>query len=179
MKSITSIPKVPSNALDVFRLLPEGTRAEVLNNVLYMSPSPFFQHQQLIVSLVVKLGSHIKNNKLGELIASPFDVYLEEQLSAVQPDILFIGNKNKKILKDDGYAHGAPDLIIEILSKDEDRDRKLKKDIYEKAGVKEYFIIDPKTKMAECYILKNRKYEHSYSRKKHFQSNLLEYEFSF
>ena len=70
-------------------------------------------------------------------------------------------------------------MVIEILSKDEDRDKKLKKDIYEKAGVKEYFIIDPKSKMAECYILKNRKYEHSYSRKKHFQSNLLEYEFSF
>jgi Uma2 family endonuclease len=179
MKNITSIPKVPSNALDVFRLLPKGTRAEVLNNVLYMSPSPFYEHQQLVTLLTGKLWAYVETGKSGILFVAPFDVYLEGQLSAVQPDILFISNKNKKILKDDGYAHGAPDLIIEILSKDEDRDRKLKKDIYEKEGVKEYFIIDPKAKMAECYILKNRKYEHSYSRKKYFQSNLLGCEFSF
>ena len=179
MKNTTSIPKVPTNALDVFRLLPKGTRAEVLNNVLYMSPSLFFEHQRLVTLLTGKLWAYIETGKSGILLVAPFDVYLEGQLSAVQPDILFISNKNKKILKDDGYAHGAPDLIIEILSKDEDRDRKLKKDIYEKAGVKEYFIIDPKTKMVECYILKNRKYQHSYSQKKYFQSNLLEYDFSF
>ncbi|MEP7373597.1 MAG: Uma2 family endonuclease [Chitinophagaceae bacterium] len=179
MKGIITIPKVPTNAVDVFRLLPEGTRAEVLNNVLYMSPSPFFEHQQLIVLMVLQLGNHIKGNKLGELIAAPFDVYLEEQMSAVQPDVLFISNKNKKILKDDGYAHGAPDLIIEILSKDEDRDRKMKKDIYEKAGVKEYFIIDPKTKMTEAYFLKGKKYEQKYRQEKYFHSPLLNLEFSF
>ena len=97
----------------------------------------------------------------------------------MQPDILFISNKNRKILKDDGYAHGAPDLIIEILSENENRDKTLKKDIYEKAGVKEYFIIDPKTKMVEAYILKGKKYESKYNRKKYFQSSVLDLEFSF
>ena len=179
MKNFTSIPGVPSNALDVFRLLPEGTRAEVLNNVLYMSPSPFYAHQQLVTLLTGKLWAYIETNNPGILLVSPFDVYLEEQMSAVQPDILFISNKNKKILKDDGYAHGAPDLVIEILSKDEDRDRKMKKDIYEKAGVKEYFIIDPKTKMTDAFVLKAKKYEHLYSRKKYFHSSLLNFEFSF
>jgi Uma2 family endonuclease len=179
MKNTPQLAKVPANALDVFRLLPEGTRAEVLNNILYMSPSPFFQHQKLVTLLAGKLWAHIDKTKPGELIVSPFDVYLDEQMSAIQPDILFISNKNKKILKDDGYAHGAPDLIIEILSKDEDRDRKLKKDIYEKAGVKEYFIIDPKTKMTEAFILKGKKYENKYNRKKYFQSSVLNLEFSF
>lgn len=179
MKGIITIPKIPSNALDVFRLLPEGTRAEVLNNVLYMSPSPFFEHQQLVTLLTGKLWAYVETSKPGILLVAPFDVYLEEQMSAVQPDILFIANKNKKILKDDGYAHGAPDLIMEILSKDEDRDRKMKKDIYEKAGVKEYYIIDPKTKMTEAYALKGKKYEQKYRRKKHFHSSLLNLEFSF
>ncbi len=179
MKNIVRIPDVPVNALDVFRLLPEGTRAEVLNNVLYMSPSPFFEHQQLITDLTVYIGQHVKENKAGIFLIAPFDVYLEEQISAVQPDLLFISNKNKKIIKEDGYAHGAPDLVIEILSKDEDRDRKLKKNIYEKAGVKEYFIVDPKTKMTEAYFLKSKKYEHAYSRKKYFHSSLLNLEFSF
>ncbi len=179
MKTITRIPSVPVSALDVFRMLPEGTRAEVINNVLYMSPSPFFQHQQLVTELAGILWQHIKKAKPGILLVSPFDVYLEEHISAVQPDLLFISNKNKGILKDDGYAHGAPDLVIEILSKNENRDRTLKKDLYEKAGVKEYFIVDPKTKMTEAFVLKGKKYQVNYSRKKYFQSALLKLEFSF
>lgn len=179
MKNITTIPQVPTNALDVFRLLPKGTRAEVLNNILYVLPSPFYRHQQLVTLLTGKLWAHVENSKSGILLVSPFDVYLEQQQSAVQPDILFISDKNKKILKDDGYAHGAPDLIIEILSKDKERDRKMKKEIYEKAGVKEYFIIDPKTKMTESFILKGKKYQNNYNKKKIFQSALLKVEFTF
>lgn len=171
--------KIPSNALEVFRLLPKGTRAEVLNNVLYMSPSPFYWHQQVLADLHLSIGNHVKKENLGLVLPAPFDVYLEGQQSAVQPDILFISNANKKIIKDDGYAHGVPDLIIEILSKDEDRDRMMKKEIYEKAGVKEYFIIEPKTKMTEAYLLKNKKYVHQYSRKKYFSSSVLKLEFTF
>ena len=179
MKIITRIPDVPVTALDVFRLLPAGTRAEVINNVLYMSPSPFFNHQKIITTLFLRLGNHIEDKKLGELIVAPFDVYLEEHISAVQPDLLFITNKNRKIIKDDGYAHGAPDLIIEILSQNEQQDRTLKKDLYEKAGVKEYFIVDPKNKMTEAFVLKGKKYQQGYSRKKYFQSALLKLEFTF
>ncbi len=178
MKGIATIPKVPSTAVDVFRLLPKGTRAEVLNNVLYMSPPPLYEHQQLSMKISNQIGPWVEKMNLGVLIAAPFDVYLEEQMSAVQPDLLFISNKNKKIIKDDGYAHGAPDLIIEILSKNEDRDRKMKKEVYEKAGVREYFIIDPRTKMIEAYSLKGKKYEQKYRAKKHFHSSLLNLEFS-
>ena len=179
MKTITRIPDVPVTALDVFKILPEGTRAEVINNVLYMSPSPIFDHQKLVSTLFLKLGNHIEEKSLGELIVSPFDVYLEEYISAVQPDLLFIARRNKGILKEDGYAHGAPDLIIEILSNNETRDRTLKKSLYEKAGVKEYFIVDPKTKLIEAFVLKGKKYHANYSRKKYFQSALLKLEFTF
>jgi Uma2 family endonuclease len=179
MKTITVMPEVPVTALDVFKLLPEGTRAEVINNVLYMSPSPFYDHQQLLRQLTLKIGNHVEKVASGELIFAPFDVYLEEYNSAVQPDLLFISNKNKGILKEDGYAHGAPDLVIEILSQKEDRDRTLKKDLYEKAGIKEYFIIDPKTRMTEAYVLKGKKYKLNYSKKKYFQSALLKLEFIF
>ncbi len=179
MKIVIRIPDVPVTALDVFRLLPVGTRAEVINNVLYMSPSPFFDHQKIITTLFLRLGNHIEDKKLGELIVAPFDVYLDEHISAVQPDLLFITNKNKKIIKEDGYAHGAPDLIIEILSQNEQRDRTLKKDLYEKVAVKEYFIVDPKNKMTEAFVLKGKKYQQVYSRKKYFHSALIKLEFTF
>jgi Uma2 family endonuclease len=179
MKTNLRIPDVPVTALDVFRILPEGTRAEVINNVLYMSPSPLYSHQSIVTDLAITIGAGVKENKLGIFLVSPFDVYLEDHISAVQPDLLFISNKNKGILKEDGYAHGAPDLIIEILSSNEKRDITIKKDLYEKAGVKEYFIIDPKTKMTEAFVLKGKKYQHVYSRKKYFQSALLKQEFRF
>ena len=144
-----------------------------------MSPSPFFNHQELVTKLASILWAHNAKMKSGTILVSPFDVYLEDHVSAVQPDLLFISKKNKGILKDDGYAHGSPDLIIEILSKNEQRDRTLKKDLYEKAGVKEYFIIDPKTKMTEAFVLKGKKYQNVYNKKKYFQSNLLKLEFTF
>ncbi|MEN9548370.1 MAG: hypothetical protein RIR12_961 [Bacteroidota bacterium] len=179
MKTYTRIPDVPVTALDVFKLLPQGTRAEVINNVLYMSPSPKYPHQSLLLVLARLIGNQIADGRMGELILSPFDVYLEEHTSAVQPDLLYVSNKNKGIIKEDGYIHGAPDLIIEILSTNEKRDRTLKKDLYEKAGVKEYFMIDPKTKMAEAYLLKGKKYQLQYSKKKLFASSLLKLEFGF
>ncbi|MBI1780763.1 MAG: Uma2 family endonuclease [Sphingobacteriales bacterium] len=179
MKVVTRIPDVPVTALDVFKLLPKGTRAEVINNILYMSPSPLFNHQKLITELMLPLGNHVQQKKLGYLLASPFDVYLEEHVSAVQPDLLFIAKKNKGIIKNDGYAHGAPDLIVEILSQNIERDRKLKKELYEKAGVKEYFIVDPQTKMVEAFVLKGKKYQQEYRKKKFFSSALLKLEFNF
>jgi Putative restriction endonuclease len=97
-----TLQKIPASALDVFRLLPEGTRCEVLFNTLYMSPFPIFNHQQILNKLNIKIATHIEETKSGIVVISPFDVYLEEQASAVQPDLIFITNKNKKIIKDDG-----------------------------------------------------------------------------
>lgn len=173
------MPKIPVTALDVFRFLPQGTRAEAINNVLYIYPSPFFRHQEIVSDLAGMIIPHVKKQKLGTFLVSPFDVYLEKLSSAVQPDLLFISNKNKGIIKSDGYAHGAPDLIIEVLSTREQNDRRLKKELYEKAGVKEYFIIDPKTKMTEAWSLKGKKYVLVYKKRKHFQSSLLNMEFTF
>ena len=179
MKTIIRIPDVPVSALDVFRMLPEGTRAEVINNVLYMSPSPIFNHQKLVSTLFLKLGNHIEEKALGELIVSPFDVYLDEYISAVQPDLLFIARRNKGILKEDGYAHGAPDLIIEILSNNETRDRTLKKSLYEKAGVKEYFIVAPETKEVISYYHTGKKYEKGAAQKGKIVSRMLKRTFKF
>ncbi|MCX8020799.1 MAG: Uma2 family endonuclease [Chitinophagaceae bacterium] len=179
MKSFIRITETPATALDVYRMLPEGTRAEVLFNTLYMSPSPKFEHQKLVSKLFNQLYNHVEKTNNGIVICSPFDVYLEEQMSAVQPDILFISHQNMNILKEDGYAHGTPDLIIEVVSGKDTRDRTLKKKLYEKAGLKEYFIVETKSCMAELFVLSQKKYRKSYSRKGLFRSRLLGLEFRF
>jgi len=111
--------KIPRTAIEVFRMLPEGTRVEVLNCALYMCEPVSLSHQRTISDLLLAISQGLGKRVIGDLVLRPLDVYLENQDSAVQPDILFISNSNKHIIKDDGYVHGAPDLIIEILLKGE------------------------------------------------------------
>jgi Uma2 family endonuclease len=174
------IEQVPKTALDVFRMLPEGTLCEVIDNVLYMSPAPKYNHQRLTGLIYRRLSNHVEETGKGEVLISPFDVYLEHFLSAVQPDVLYVSNENRDILKEDGYIHGAPDLIVEVLSTDIQRDKVQKKSLYERAGVKEYFIVNPKDNKVLAYALNNTStYDLVYEAIGHFKSALLNYEFRF
>jgi len=173
------IETVPKTALDVFRILPEGTLCEVIDNILYMSPAPNLTHQRLLGLFFRRIANHVDDKNLGEVIISPCDVYLEHLLSAVQPDMLFISNENAGIIKSDGHVHGAPDLIIEVLSGDIKRDNVKKKTLYESAGVKEYFIANPKTKKIECFVLTDGRYMRTYAGEGVFTSALLGLTFNF
>lgn len=148
----TYIPDIPVNALEVFRMLPEGTRCEVIFNELNMSPSPSSQHQFLLAELHGLLYTFLKEEGIGEAVLSPFDVYFENDISVVQPDVIVLLNEALNKVKKDGL-YGAPDIAIEILSQNESYDTKRKRALYEKAGVKEYFMIDPEDKKVTLLTL--------------------------
>ncbi|MCW3112275.1 MAG: Uma2 family endonuclease [Segetibacter sp.] len=174
-----AIEQVPKTALDVFRLLPEGTLCEVIDNVLYMSPALKYHHQDLLFLLARRIEANLEITSRGKVIISPFDVYFDDLLSAVQPHILVLLNENKHLLKADGYIHGAPDLIIEVLSSDKKRDKVKKKSLYERAGVKEYFVVDPDTREITGWVLKGNLYEQQNTDTGVFKSLLLSLEFTF
>jgi Uma2 family endonuclease len=149
----------PRTIMEVFKMLPETTLAEVIDNQLYMSPSPVGRHQRIILNLASSLSYFVNEQQLGEVFISPFDVFLDEISNAVQPDILFIANDNLNIVSDDGVVHGTPDLIIEVLSPgNPEHDTVIKKALYERYKVKEYWIIDPKSKKATGYTLSVNRY---------------------
>jgi len=100
-------------------------------------------------------------------------------LSAVQPDILILLNENRGILKSDGYIHGSPDIIIEVLSTDKKRDLVKKKNLYERAGVKEYFVANPDTREISAWLLKENTYQLQYDGIGDFKSSILSFEFKF
>lgn len=85
------------------------------------------------------------------------DVYLNST-NIFQPDIFFISRERKNIIEERGIF-GSPDLIIEILSFDRNSDLNTKKDVYKQSGVKEYGVVDPKTKWCEGFILENNQYK--------------------
>lgn len=171
---------IPSTAIDIYRILPEGTRCEVIFNELSMSPSPGSEHQLVLSDLHVLLYSFLKESKLGKIIPAPMDVFFNDKLSVVQPDLLVLLNEHLDYIKPDG-VYGAPDIIIEILSPNNRlHDTKKKKDLYEQAGVREYFIVDPTTKEVTLFI-PNKKglYEQSYQQKNLIKSTLLAYQLNF
>ena len=149
----------PRTIMEVFKMLPEGSLAEIIDNTLFMSPAPSPFHQRLILTLATQINTFVSTNKLGEVFVSPIDVFLDETSNVVQPDLLFISSTNKVEIDAEGI-HGVPDLIIEILSPgNKKHDMVIKKSLYEKFGVKEYWIIDPDTRQSHGYILKENSFE--------------------
>lgn len=138
--------------------LPEESRYEIINSELYdMSPTPNSEHQRISRELEFLLISFVKKNKLGEVFHAPFDTILDKR-NVVQPDILFIANDNSKIITKK-CIEGVPDLVVEIISPSSYyRDQVEKKDLYERFGVKEYWIIDPANKVIQIFILQENKY---------------------
>src|SRR5699024_2227916 len=136
------ITKPPRTMMGVFRSLPEGKLVQLIENNIVMSPAPKFQHQKILGDIYFQLQKFIKDKELGQVVMAPVDVYLGDK-NAFQPDILFISNERKSRIEEDGL-HGAPDLVIEILSPSTAKyDLEEKKDIYERFGVKEYWIVEP------------------------------------
>jgi Uma2 family endonuclease len=159
-----AITKIPRTAMEVFHSLPEGTLCEVIENQLYMSPYPTPAHQKIIGDIYVQLREIIYAAQFGEILLSPIDVYLDETTNVVQPDIVIIAAAHLSIIQPDGI-HGVPDIVIEVLSCNQDYDMVKKLSLYETKKIPEYFIIDPTDKTVWQYRLVNEKYQQTKSPK--------------
>jgi Uma2 family endonuclease len=176
---VSAIEKPPRTTMEVFKMLPEGTRCELINGTIYMPPAPSLDHQDAVTHIGSQIYSYVKKKKLGKAYISPIDVYLDDRDNAFQPDFVFVSNKNLSILKEDGI-YGAPDLVIEILSPGtKGFDLGKKKKVYEKTGVKEYCVIDTKTKISIGFQLVNKKFKELKKEKNQFTSTLLLRTFKF
>jgi Uma2 family endonuclease len=173
------ISEIPSTAIDVYKMLPEGTRCEVIFNELIMSPSPSKDHQFTLIKLTTLLFQFLDSRKTGILMTTPFDVYFENEQSVVQPDLFVVLVENEKIIKKNG-VHGVPPIIIEIVSTNRAYDMQRKRALYERVGVSEYFIIDPENKKTILLTLNaNGIYEQTFERTGVFKSDILACEISF
>ncbi|MBI4947723.1 MAG: Uma2 family endonuclease [Bacteroidetes bacterium] len=125
-----------------FKLLEEGEYCQLINGEIIMSPSPSTAHQRVSRRIFEQILKCLEKNNMGEAFYAPVDVFFDDE-NVFEPDILFVSKERSGIIHDDGI-HGAPDIIIEILSVTSGyHDTKIKKRVYEKYGVKEYWIIDP------------------------------------
>jgi Uma2 family endonuclease len=140
---------------DYFRL-PESNRIiELSEGRLIISPSPTPNHQRVSIRLTFLLTNYVFPRKLGELVTAPMDTRLYEGVVR-QPDIEFMSNEHLNRITD---KWGVPDLVIEILSegtaKEDKEDKYLE---YQRAGVLEYWIVDPFNHSVEIYTLEHGNY---------------------
>lgn len=157
MAVLTEAP--PRTLMEVYKMLPEGTYAELIGNTLYMPPSPTTDHQRQSLKLASRLSTYLEEHKLGEVFCAPMDVYLDETSNAVQPDIVVVLKEQLDIIHPNGHIHGVPAILIEILSKgNKDHDLIRKKDLYERFGVREYHVVDPDTKLVLSFSLAEGSY---------------------
>ncbi|MGM0410880.1 MAG: Uma2 family endonuclease [Bacillota bacterium] len=133
-------------------------RYELIDGQVYlMTPSPSRRHQKIVVELIRQFSSFLQDKKC-EVYTAPFDVRLPEDeekdediKTVIQPDILVVCDEKKL---DEKGCKGAPDLVIEIISPSSaGRDRKYKRNLYEKHGVKEYWLVDYSEEIVEVYLL--------------------------
>lgn len=142
---------------DYLKLPDDGNRYEILNGELIMTAAPYIPHQRVCGNLFHELKLFIKSNKIGEVFIAPCDIIFDKK-NVYQADIIFISNENKKIITE-ANIKGSPDLVIEIISPSTAYyDLFEKKEIYEKFGVKEYWIIDPRKHWIEIFALRQKKY---------------------
>ena len=139
--------------------LEDDKRYEVINGRLYEMPAPGFEHQSILGYLHYKFYGFVRSQSVGEVLPAPFDVILSETV-VVQPDIVFISKDNLKNIKR-GRLFGPPDLVVEIISPATiRRDTVVKRNIYEKHKVKEYWIVYPDERAVEVWVLNDKgKYE--------------------
>ena len=142
--------------------LPEGTRAELIDGQIYYMAPPSRKHQDIAGILYRKIADYIdsKGGSCKTYIA-PFAVFLSENdKNYVEPDISVICDRNK--LNDRGCV-GAPDWIIEIVSpSNPENDYITKLSLYKSAGVREYWIVDPRTETIKIYFFEGGIFAQNY-----------------
>ncbi|MFH1898653.1 MAG: Uma2 family endonuclease [Candidatus Desantisbacteria bacterium] len=155
---------------DYLTLPNDGKTYQVIGGDLFMTAAPLIYHQAISRNLAFIIWEFVKDHDMGEVFNSPVDIVFGST-NVVQPDIVYVSKKRLDIIREKAIF-GAPDLVIEILSPTTlQMDVLLKKALYQRFGVREYWIVDPKEQKVEVFVMEGGKYE---SKGIFFQQDVVE-----
>ena len=158
-----ALPEEKIYTIEDIYSLPEGTRAELIDGRIYYMAPPSGTHQNISMFLSYSITDYIRQKHGScEVYAAPYAVFLnKDDINYVEPDISVICDLSKL---DDKGCHGAPDWIIEIVSPGNPGHDYLTKLVkYQEAGVREYWIVDPRTKCVTVYFFEGDIWAKPYS----------------
>jgi Uma2 family endonuclease len=131
---------------------------ELMEGELIRRSAPAVMHQRILKELLIAINAYLCSNKIGEIFFAPLDVMLDNY-NQLQPDLFFVANEHGSIITTEGIK-GVPDMVVEILSPSSVmRDRIDKKRIYQRSGVKEYWLVSPEYAEIEVFVLQDDQYE--------------------
>jgi len=134
----------------------EFCRYELIGGEIIVSTAPRYIHQLLTTRIIVEFSKYLDKNPIGDVLATPGLILSE--FDGVIPDLIFISHERRdEILNEaDGKFHGAPEIVIEILSPgrvNARRDLQIKRELYEIFQVPEYWVVKPQQKEIEVFRL--------------------------
>ncbi|MCA1563659.1 MAG: Uma2 family endonuclease [Acidobacteria bacterium] len=137
---------------DDFLLFPEdGKRHELIDGEHYVTPSPSIRHQEISGRLHLLIGAWLEEHPVGKIFFAPLDV-LFSKFDVVEPDLLYVSNERAATLLAGQHVTGAPNLVVEIGSPGtRKRDETIKRRLYERSGVVEYWVVDPDIDLIRVY----------------------------
>jgi Uma2 family endonuclease len=116
-----------------------------------VTPSPARKHQAIVWNLTVMIGTYLQHHPIGRALTAPFHVIFSE-FDVVEPDLLYVAAARTDEVLTSQHVRGAPDLVVEISSPaTRKRDETIKRRLYERAGVSEYWVIDPELDLIRIY----------------------------
>jgi Uma2 family endonuclease len=136
---------------DFVRFPDDGLRHELIDGEHYVTPSPNDKHQTLLGNLYLLLGSWLRIHPIGKAWLAPFDVVFSRS-DVVEPDLLYVSNERRARILTPNNVQGTPELDEEIGSTStRRRDETVKRALYERAGVSEYWFVDPELESVRVY----------------------------
>ena len=135
----------------------DGKRHELIDGDHYITPAPSTKHQRVSGNLFAMIWQFLKEHPIGRVFDALCDVVLSD-LDVVEPDLLFISAARASMITEKNIQ-GAPDLVIEILSESTRKtDEVIKRKLYERYGVREYWIVDPELETVKVYRMTDAGY---------------------
>ena len=137
---------------DDFLLFPDdGKRHELIDGEHYVTPSPNTKHQRVSGNLYFLMRAWLEEHPIGQVFYAPFDVVFS-RFDVVEPDLLYVSNERMKEIVTAQHVTGAPDIVVEIGSPGtRKRDETIKRRLYERSGVSEYWVLDPDLDVVRVY----------------------------
>jgi Uma2 family endonuclease len=135
-----------------FLLFPDdGKRHELIDGEHYVTPSPNTKHQVVLGNLYFIIRAWLEQNPVGRVFFAPFDVVFT-QFDVVEPDLLYMSHDRAESILTSKHVSGAPEIVVEIGSPGtRKRDETIKRRLYERSGVSEYWVVDPDLDVIRVY----------------------------
>ena len=148
---IPSTSGVKLTHADFVRFPDDGLRHELIDGEHYATPAPNTRHQAILGQLYLVIGNWLEAHPIGRVFFAPFDV-VASNFDIVEPDLLYLSHARASDVLTPKHIRGVPELVVEIASKGtRKRDETIKRQLYERCGVTEYWVVDPALDVVRVY----------------------------